>query len=207
MKRDGPKVELNRLRRLVREAEDQFVKSHLGAPKLSPPSRREILDVAAYVVLIHGAFENFVEGLALWVLGRSVNNWTMKKRTTRSTASLLLYQGIPPDDAPGQQLSVYDNLRNSLDLAKTRVSGAVQSNNGIEIQHLRSLFLPLGVNVPDDPILTASLNLLVKMRHQWAHQYRYAAIVTRSANDARTTVSDCLTLAQKLSAEVAALRP
>lgn len=207
MRRDGPKVELNRLRRLVKEAEDQFVKAHLGALKLSPPSRRETLDVAAYVVLIHGAFENFVEGLALWVLERSVNNWTMKKRTTRSTASLLLYEDVPPDESAGQRPSVYDNIRNSLDLAKKRVSSAVQSNNGITVEHLRALFLPLGVNVPDDPILTASLDLLVKLRHQWAHQYRHAAVVTRSADDARTTVSDCLTLAQKLSAEVTALRP
>jgi hypothetical protein len=207
MRRDGPKVELNRLRRLVKEAEDQFVKKHLGAPELSPPSHREILDVAAYVVLIHGAFENFFEGLALWVLERSVNNWIMKKRTTRSTASLLLYQAVPPDERPDQKLLVYDNIRNSLDLAKTRVSTAVQSNNGITVDHLRALFLPLGVNVPDDPILTASLDLLVKMRHQWAHQYRYAARVTRSANDARTTVSDCLALAEKLSAEATALRP
>jgi hypothetical protein len=207
MRRDGPRVELDRLRRLVKEAEDKFVKSHLGIAKLSPPSRKETLDVAAYVVLTHGAFENFVEGLALWVLGRSVNNWTMKKKTTRCTVSLLLYQDVPSGESPGRLLSVYDNIRKHLDLAKTRVSTAVESNNGITVKHLRELFLPLGVNVPDDPILTASLDLLVTMRHQWAHQYRYAAKVTRSAIDARTTVSDCLTLAQKLSEEAADLRP
>ena len=204
MKTTGPQAELAALRRLVKEVESHFVLSHLGPPSLAPPSREEILDVAAYVVLVHGGLENFIEGLALWVLGRSVANWTKVKRTTRCTASLLLYEAIPADDAP---LTVFDNIRKALDLAKIRVSKSVSDNNGITLKHLRALFLPLGVNVPTDPVLTASLDLLVRMRHQWAHQYRYGAQVFTSARDAQTTVSDCLTLAQRLSAEAAVVRP
>src|SRR5882672_2253818 len=98
MKKAGPNIELAALRRLVKEVESHFVLSHLGPPSLSPPSREEMLDVAAYVVLVHGALENFVEGLALWVVGRSVANWTKRKRITRSTASMLLYQTTRADD-------------------------------------------------------------------------------------------------------------
>ena len=44
------------------------------------------------------------------------------------------------------------------------------------------------------------------MRHQWAHQYRYGAQVFKSARDAQITVSDCVTLAQKLTTEVGVVR-
>lgn len=202
MKRSGPGIELNALVRSVKEVETRFLTPHLGPPTLTTPSRKEILDVAAYVVLVHGALENFAEGLALWVLGKSVGNWTKKKKTTRSTVSLLLYQKAPVEDAP--PISVFDNIRTALDDAKTRMSKVVHDNHGVTLDHLRTLFMPLGVNVPGDPVLTASLDLLVTMRHQWAHQ---RAKVVKSAKDAQTTVSDCLTLAKKLSAEVKSVRP
>jgi hypothetical protein len=205
MKRSGPSVELKALVRSVKEIEARFLLPHLGLPTLTTPSRKEILDVAAYVVLVHGVLEDFAEGLALWVLSRSVANWTKQKRATRSTASLLLYQKVPPGDAP--PASVFDNIRTALDDAKTRMSKAVNDNHGITLDHLRTLFMPLGVNVPADPVLTASLELLVTMRHQWAHRDRTRAKVIKSAKDAQTTVSDCLALAEKLSAEVASVRP
>jgi hypothetical protein len=205
MKRTGPNIEFASLVRTVREVEDRFVVSHLGPSKLGAPSRAEILDVAAYVVLVHGALENFVEGLASWLLARSVANWVTHKRTTPCTASLLLYQKAPDDD--GSISSVFDNIRLSLDSAKDRVSKEIRENNGVAPKHLRALFLPLGVSVPTDPILIGSLDLLVKLRHQWAHQYRHGAQVMKSARDVQTTVSDCIALAKKLSAEAAALKP
>jgi len=120
-------------------------------------------------------------------------------------ASLLLYQKMPSDDAP--TLSVFDNIRTALDDARVRMSKVVNDNHGVTLQHLRTLFMPLGVTVPADPVLTASLDLLVAMRHQWAHQDRRRAKVIKSAKDAQNTVSDCLALAKKLSTEAAAVRP
>lgn len=205
MKRNGPNADLKALVRSVREIEARFLAPHLGPPTLTPPSRKETLDVAAYVVLVHGVFEDFAEGLALWVMGRAVDNWMNRKKTTRATSSLLLYQKVPSESS--LSLSVFDNLRTALDGAKARVSQAVHDNHGIALEHLRSLFVPLGVNVPTDPVLTGSLELLVKMRHQWAHRDRRAAQVIKSAKDAQTAVSDCLALAQKLSAEAASVLP
>ena len=205
MTKSGPSSELKALTRSIKEIETRFLTPHLGPPTLTAPSRKEILDVAAYVVLVHGALENFAEGLALWVLGRSVGNWTVRKKTTRATVSLLLYQKAPPDDAPSS--SVFDNIRTALDESKVRMSKVVNDNHGVTLQHLRTLFMPLGVNVPADPVLTASLDLLVTMRHQWAHQDRRRAKVIKSAKDAQNTVSDCVALAKKLSAEAAAVRP
>jgi len=205
MRRNGPNIELKALERSVKEVEARFLTPHLGPPTLTAPNRNEILDVAAYVVLVHGALENFVEGLAQWVLDKSVTNWTNQKKTTRSTISLLLHHKVPPDDI--STLSVFDNIRKALDDAKERMSKVIHDNHGIALDNLRTLFMPLGVNLPTDTVLIASLTLLITIRHQWAHQDRRITKVFKSASDMQTTVSDCLKLAKKLSDDVASIRP
>src|SRR5207237_483122 len=120
MAKRGPRRELAALKRAVAELEKKFLRTHLAAPLLRGPSRAEILDVAAYVVLVHGALENFVEGVALWLLSRSVDNCTMRKRATKCTASLLLYEAAAPAEPTTR--SVYDNVRLALDDAKNRNS-------------------------------------------------------------------------------------
>ena len=165
-----------------------------------------MLDVAAVVVLTHGAVENFVEGLALWVLDQSVANWTARQRASRCIASLLLFQGSPA--APDVPTTIFDNLRTSLAAAKETVSRAIHENNGISPRHLRGLFYPLGVDVPTDAVQTASLDLLVRIRHQWAHQFRFGgARVLKSARDIQVTIKDCIDFADGLRKNAAAARP
>jgi RiboL-PSP-HEPN len=202
----SPKAELRALKRAVYEIEQRFLKPHLAsAPTLKPPSRTEQLDVAAYVVLTHGAIENFVEGIALWVLTRSVDNWKSRKRVTPATASILLSQS-PPAAPDGPQL-VFDILRTALDGAKTNISRAVNENNGISTRHLRSLFYPLGVDVPNDPVMIGSLELIIAIRHQWAHRSRFGATVPKSAKDAQNAIADCIKFAEKLAETASALKP
>ncbi len=204
MKRTGPSVELKALTRSIKEVENRFLRPHLMPTTLGAPSKQEVLDVAAYVVLVHGALEGFAESLAHWLLKRSVSSWTAKKKATQCTVSLLLYQKPPAEDTPGR--TVFDNVRLALDDAKRKMSLDIHDNHGITLKHLRAMFMPLGVNVPSDPVLTASLDLLITMRHQWAHHDHRRAKILKSAKDAQTTVSDCLTLAKKLSAEAATVK-
>ena len=202
----GPATELRTLKRSISEIEGRFLTIYLTtAPALKPPSRREQLDIAAYVVLAHGALENFVEGVALWVLTRAVEHWTAKKRVTRATASILLSQS--PRVAPESPEAVFDILRIALEEAKTAISRAIYDNNGVSTRHLRSLFYPLGVDVPEDSVLVASLDLVIAIRHEWAHQSRFGAKVTKSARDVHTAVADCLKLAEKLTKTASALKP
>jgi hypothetical protein len=203
--RSGPRAELRDFQRSVAEFEAHFLARYLRAPTLAPPSRDETLDVGAYVVLTHGALESFSEGLALWVLGKVVDNWTKKRRSSPSLAALLLHQAVPDLDSLPQR--VFDKIRHQLSVAKAVHSRTINSNNGVNPQHLRALFGPLGVNVPDDPVLTASLETLVSMRHYWAHRSRFGALVVKSAQDARTVVADCLKLAELLSQTATEARP
>lgn len=160
--------------------------------------------MAAFVVLAHGAMENFVEGMGLWVLERVENTWRYKQNVTKCMASLLLHHPAPGD---GGGLNVYNLLRTQVEKAKADAAKQIGQNNGIAVKHLRAIFLPLGINVTDDPVLMASLEMLVKLRHQWAHQYRFGAKNTKSAQDAKQIVADCVNIAEKLAADARTARP
>lgn len=204
--RPSPRRELQTLKRFVAEIEAKFLAKHLAARTLNPPGRQEELDVAAFAVLAHGAMENFVEGIGLWALGEMEQNWINKKRATRCIASLLLYQAVPTDEmVPG--MSVFDNIRIQIGKAKSETSKQIEQNNGITARHLIALFRPLGIDVPADPVLTASLEALVKLRHRWAHQYRFGAQVLKSAADVKQTATDCVRLAELLAVEALNVRP
>jgi hypothetical protein len=208
MKPSGPKGEVQALRRFIERIEKHFLTSHLSSVALGPPKQQEVLDVAAYAVLAHGALENFVEGLGLWTLERLERTWIHRRRATGSTASILLYRDAPPlslDMTPG--VLVFDNVRTALQGAKSETSKRIEQNQGISLRHLRALFRPLGIDVPEDPLLAASLDSLVSLRHQWAHQYRFGAKVIKSAKDVQKIVGDCLVLADKLANGAVAARP
>lgn len=209
MSRVGPQEELRRLKQFVSKLENHFLLEHLKKkPSLAPPSNAETLDVASYVVLTHGAFENFVEGLSWWALKRVEQSWLLRKRATRCTASLLLFHPSPSESSPlGTASTVFNTIRLAVDEAKTNLSNKIQSNNGITPRHLKALFRPLGVDIPNDPILIASLDLLVSMRHRWAHQYRFGATVRPYARDVRKTAIDCINFAEKLTDEVKNAKP
>jgi hypothetical protein len=204
--RTGPRVELRLLKSFIAQIERRFLTPHLNATSFGVPGTEEQLDTAAYAVLAHGAMENFVEGIALWVIRRLEQSWLSRSRATSSTAAVLLYEAAPDldkDDAT----TVYNGLRAAIATAKSTVSMRVKDNNGIAPAHLRRLLRPVGVDIPDDPVLLSSLNQLVLIRHQWAHQYRYGAKVVKSASDIRTVVSDCVAIAEKVADRANRLRP
>jgi hypothetical protein len=207
MKGTSPAAELKALRRFIADAEKKFLAPHLGAATaLGTPTKDEELDVAAFVVLAHGAIENFIEGVGLWVLETIENKWIMKKRSTRCLASLLLHHDASEIDTE-VSMSTFDKIRAAIDDAKSDASKLIHDNNGIAIHHVRGIFARVGVDVPGDPKLTGSLESLVSLRHQWAHQYRYGAKVTKFAADVQTTCKDCLEFAELLVAGVRSARP
>lgn len=200
----APKTEYLALRRFSDELEARYIAPHLGTVALGHPTRSEELDVAAFAVLIHGALENFVEGLSLWILSRIEKNW-LRNKVSRSTVSLLLNASSSVDHCPDPR-TVFDLIREAINAAKSSYASTVERNNGITVKHLRTLLTPLGIDVPTDPLLIGSLDTLVKMRHMWAHQYRFGAKITKSAADAQKTASDCLKLAEEIYKRASALR-
>jgi hypothetical protein len=201
----GPKIELRRLEAFFEEVEARYLKPHVSSNTFDPPSRGEQLDVAAFVVLIHGAFENFIEGLTIWMASRIESNWIKRRRVSRSTAALLFHAKCNVDYESDAR-TAFDMLRGALASAQVERSAAVKANNGTATAHLRSLLVPLGVDIPNDPVLVASLEALVAMRHEWAHQYRFGVRTPRGARDVKQTADDCLGLARQLAANIGRMR-
>lgn len=201
----GPKAELRRLTRFVGELEKRYLAPHLTPTSLGPPSRNEVLDVAAFVVLAHGALEDFAEGLTIWIAGRVQSNWIRKRRVSRSTAALLLRTKFDGDDETSTD-TAFDTIRRSMERAKTERSSAANANNGVAPKHFRSLLAPLGLDIPGDATLIASLDSFVNMRHEWAHQSRSGAKTSRGASDVKKLADDCLAFAQQLVSRAIALR-
>lgn len=200
----GPAAELRQLTRFRKLAETQFLSAHLSSTTLAPPSEAEELAVAAFVVLLHGAFENFVEGLCLYLLNRAEHSWTFKKRLSAASATMLLSLDPP---APVISLPiVYDRIRRALSEAKVQHSRIIARNHGIAPADLSSLLEPVGLVLTTDAVKISSLELIVSLRHQWAHQYRFAAKKTKSATDIITAADDCIAIAQELASSATALR-
>ena len=202
----GPKRELAALKRFVSEVEIRYLGVYLAAPPtLAAPTRNEELDVAAFTVLAHGAFENYVEGVAVWALGKYTGNWIKRRRAGKGTAALLLTSAKAYDPSTDSN-SVFDVIRLAIDSATTSHSKVIQQNNGTALQHLRSLLIPLGIDVPDDPLLSPSLAKLVKLRHEWAHQSRFGARQLITARAAADAAGDCVKIAERIHGNVVRLR-
>jgi hypothetical protein len=152
-----PRQEYAKLRRRVRQMEKHFIQRHLSVVSLTP-TEAELFDAAAFAVLSHGALENFVENVALWVVDRVTTRWTADRKATPSTAAILWHGSPPAKPKDGQKLEkIYDQLRDGIDERKQALSTLIFDNHGVSIRHLQTLFYPLGVNVPHDPILSPSL--------------------------------------------------
>lgn len=200
----GPVAELLHLKRFRNEAQTQFLAPHLASPSLGVPSRQEELAVAAFVVLLHGAVENFAEGLCLWIAHRVEQSWLSKRRLSKATAAILLHTSVPVPRGPPD--SFFDSVRLALSQALTDISGRVAQNHGVAQKDLRALLEPVGLTVNGDPLKIASLDLLVSIRHQWAHQYRFGAKKVKSAADIVVVADDCVQIAEELTHAAVALR-
>lgn len=191
--------ELKLLRSAIQELEAKFLAGHLGNPGLGLPSASEQLDVAAYIVLSHGVFERFVEGLAKCLSARIVDRWLNGQVAKAGAAALLLHEK-PPKVKVGE--TVYDMLRLALDQAKSGMAGTINMNNGVSSQDLAELFHPLAVDLPQEPTLVAQMELLIAWRHDWAHKHSPGANGVKTAADAKQTVKDCVAFAERLAENV-----
>lgn len=203
-KKLGPGTELTELKTFAKKIEKQFLLPYLTNASLQP-NEEEHRAAAAYIVLFHGALENYVEGVSLWALNTAEKKWREKNRSSVTTASLLLHHAS--SDSNDETKTVFDTIRLGLERAKRSLSTKVGKNNGITVAHLRELLKPVGIDVPSDPVLIGSLEKVISVRHQWAHQYRYSARVYESATDAKKLVEDCVILAEKISDNALKARP
>jgi hypothetical protein len=203
----SPVEELKGLRRTLAELTRRFIDPHAEAAPGILPSREAELDCRAYIVLAHAALEQYFETLALWVLHKIRDGWILRRRSTVCLAALMLSRGAAAGDEEEHTLA-FDRLRAELQEAVQDLSKAVYENHGASMQHLRRLFYPLGVDIPDDARWKGSLETLSRLRGEIAHRRTLGATVIPSATDLRQIVlDDCSAFAAKLASTVRQLRP
>ncbi|HEL7888750.1 TPA: HEPN domain-containing protein [Stenotrophomonas maltophilia] len=169
-------------------------------------------DVKAFCVLAHAAFEEYAEQLSLLAMHSARDAW-LNKRFSFSTIALLCSYGvsIKSEDNDGKEQSrFYDQVRDGfVDVLKSH-SNVVSNNHGFSRPYLRSLFTPVGVDIPEDDLLLQSLRELAEARGSFAHSRAAAANYGRQRSamrpmtpeKANTAVQACLSICDELGKRV-----
>src|SRR5262245_6354038 len=172
----------------------KFVDKYIPADPNTPPAVYE-LDVKAYSVLCHAAFEEFIEDVVLTVADHSVNQWIMAKKHTDVIMALLSCHGAKlkiDQDEKSPEKKPFDYLRPLVEEAKATFSKEVKGNHGVSVLYLRGLLIPVAIEVTQNLNLLNSLKKLTASRGDYAHKGRVKAVL--APEDAKRYVSDVLDL-------------
>lgn len=185
------------LTRNVARLEDVFIKGFLPLSTAKPEDYD--LQVRAYCVLTHAALEEYLEGIALYVMKQSIDDYVMGKKVRDSLLTLTAYSRLElavNENETTDEIRTYDVLRRMLDDANKRFSRSVHNNQGISLKYLRRLLNPVAVDIVQDSNLKNSLMQLSKERGTFAHKGAARKVV--SPEDARNYVKDCLELCKDI---------
>jgi len=160
--------------------------------------RQSELKIRSYCVLSHAALEEYFEGVALWLLDAVTDGFLVGERSKSLltlVATCTKKMTIETDETVGEKKS-FDYLRPIVAEAKEQLSHTIKENNGISVKYLRKLYIPLGIDVPPDPTLKNSLQLLARYRGDFAHG-RIASKIP-SVGDASSLIADCVEIAESV---------
>lgn len=181
--------------------EEKFIKTFLGVSTADPDDYD--LFVRAYCVLSHAALEEYLEGVALYVMQRSVEDFIFRREVKDTLLTLTAYLGLKleaDENESVDETKAFDKLRTLLEDAKTKFSRSVHRNQGISVKYLRKLLCPVAVDIKQDTNLKNSLIQLAKERGAFAHHRAARKVI--SPEDAKNFVSDCLELCKDIKEKI-----
>lgn len=199
-----PTDHLDQLRQLLQGYDDRFIAKYIPAnPEEGPDDW--LLDVKAYCLLAHGAFEEYFESVSTHLMGQAERKWIYEKKLSVTLLMAVARYGLKceiaaEDEAP--ETKIYDHVRRLAEEAKKRFSHDVDGNHGISPKYLRSLLTPVGIEFLPDPVLSSSLIQLARERGKYAHRGSVNKCI--SPEDAKNCVDDCLLLAVDVEAKALA---
>jgi hypothetical protein len=186
------------------ELAEKFVNRFLPADPATPPDAYA-LDVRAYCLLAHAAFEEFIEAVASEVLERVATDWLLHRKVSDVLLTLLCWHGstlkIDTKEASAE-IKNFDYLRPLVDDAKSAFSNEIHNNHGISISYLRSLLTPIAIDIKQDAGLLNSLKQLAEGRGLYAHRGKVKTVL--APEDAKNYVHDCLALCDDVKAKAIA---
>jgi hypothetical protein len=177
--------------------ERRFVRPHLPLPPTSNPSEYD-LDVRAYCLLSHAAFEQYIEDICRQLMVDALDEWL---RTRSATNTLLAFLAFAPqieidDDESHNECSFFEYIRRAMGDRKRTFSVILSQNHGISSKYLRQMLLPIGLNVPENARWLGSLAQLAKQRGEHAHRGQIKLVP--APNAALEWVRDCLELCAQI---------
>ena len=135
------------------------------------------LDLRSYCVLSHAAFEEFAENMSLKVLDEITKNFANTKQISVGLIMLLHIKGSPEDIDKIDLL--YDYILEKLKDIKSSFSKEIATNNhGVSLKYLKRMFIPIGIDIPNNSRLISSLDQLAKYRGDFAHKVSSKKIKT-----------------------------
>jgi hypothetical protein len=185
----------------ISSLEKSFLDKHLENP-LSTPDDYDY-DVKSYCILCHAALEDYMETIALKVLDKAIENYVNHHHLSESIVTLMHFKAPSvnnyfeklEDNAP--LTNVYDYTRNILKDIKARFSKEItMQNHGASLKYIRQLLMPVAIDIPNDPQLLNSLQLLANERGFFAHKFQQSGNLKRSIEPekAKIIMEDCLLL-------------
>lgn len=200
---DDIKASVKTLEDRLLDVEIRFISTHTTPTE---PASMYALDVQSYAILCHAAFEEFAESLCLRVLDDIEERWINKKQFSLATFCLLHFDIENTShsiDKWEDNTSYYDYVKDEIHERKGKLSKyALVNNHGVGVKYLHSLFLPIGLDMPQEVDEKNSLQQLVKMRGFYAHAHtstRPNAVTIPSPQDAVQNVSDVLQYMNKMA--------
>jgi hypothetical protein len=163
----------------ISSLEKSFLDKHLENP-LSTPDDYDY-DVKSYCILCHAALEDYMETIALKVLDKAIENYVNHHHLSESIVTLMHFK------APSVN-NYFEKLEDNAPLT--------MQNHGASLKYIRQLLMPVAIDIPNDPQLLNSLQLLANERGFFAHKFQQSGNLKRSIEPekAKIIMEDCLLL-------------
>lgn len=200
----------NSLQAHITALEIKFIRLHLPVGVATLPSSYD-LDVRAFCVLSHAAFEQFVEDVCFGLAQDAWGAWVNNQCCSQPLLALMTFQSDKLEidgDEKNAETTFSAYIREGSDKSKNAFTNFLRlKNNGVSVKYLRKMLLPVGLNVPDEARWLGSLNKLTCERGNLAHTFHVKKIT--SPADARIWVQDCMEMFAKIrdDARTALSRP
>ena len=180
----------NQLDEYLSKVREKYIKPHLGTTE-HPDDY--MFDVKCYCILCHAAFEEFIENVCLYLLDELCDNFNNHLKISYSTLCLLYFNSVREEINENNwkdDQKLYDYFIDKLGKVKSDYSVYLRENNhGVGLKYLKKMLIPIGIDIPQDPVQQNSLTQLTKFRGEYAHTSLRIA-KTLSPEDAMKFVDD-----------------
>lgn len=138
--------------------------SMLPSPKVNGKyTNQEQINIKAYRLLCHAEIEAYLEDIAEKCIDNVFNKWRIAGKTNAALVHFSVFEGW------GIDANIAKDTNTRLGHLIQKYKQKIRDNHGIKETNIKTLFLPLGINLNSMNILVADLNTFGSDRGAIAH--------------------------------------